>query len=1019
MQHPLSQISIAEAAQYASQYYGFSGTLRKLPGEVDFNFHLESKDGQEYTLKISRPETPIAEIDFQLNILEHLSKTAIPLEIPQTIPTLTGENYVQLDQQQFIRLQKWVPGRMLSEVNPRSPQVLDNWGKTAALFSKHLADFDHPTAHRFYKWNPSEVGASKKYRSYIQDPKEQNIADYFWNLFDEKALPHLPSLRKSVNYNDAHEHNLLCNQDPLDPQITGVIDFGDALYTETINELAIACAYAGMFLPDPLLGFAQVLKAYHSIFPVEEKELAVLFPLIAARLLLSVSNAALKKHEEPNNSYLLISEKPAWDLLKKMHQISPAFAHYTFRQSCGLVPCPIQTNFQHWVKQNQKTFTALLDFNQKEIGSIDLSVGSPDLGNNANFNTIKNFQKTVTRFLEDQQIDIALGGYLEHRPIYTTDAYLVEGNSGAQWRTLHLGLDAWAPAGTAIFAPLDAKVHSFQNNDVDGDYGPTIILEHRVTEGLTFFTLYGHLSLDSLTGLQEGMSIRKGQKIAEIGPAPINGNWPPHLHFQILLDPLDKRGDFPGVAFPEETEVWKSICPDPSPFFPSFSKNKKSKSAQDILQSRKNHLGKSLSISYQKPLHIVRAFQQYLYDQTGRRFLDTANNVPHVGHQHPRVVQAAQQQIGLLNTNTRYLHENIIQFAESLVATFPPELSVVHFVNSGSEANELAMRMATATTGQKDMVAIEVGYHGNTAACIDVSSYKFDGKGGAGAPPHTHIVPLPDVYRGRYRDPKTAGKKYAATIETAIKKIQSTGRNISGFLCESIISCGGQIVLPKGFLKEAYRHVRAAGGVCIADEVQVGFGRVGEKFWAFELQEVVPDIVTLGKPIGNGHPLAAVVTTQKIAQDFANGMEYFNTFGGNPVSCAIGQRVLEIVQEEGLQTHALVIEELLKEGLYQLQKRFPIIGDIRGHGLFLGIELVKNLETLEPAAAATSYLANRMRERGILMGTDGPFHNVLKIKPPMCFDASNVDFLLENLELVLQEDFMRQEAPVLKEKNIG
>ena len=427
---------------------------------------------------------------------------------------------------------------------------------------------------------------------------------------------------------------------------------------------------------------------------------------------------------------------------------------------------------------------------------------------------------------------------------------------------------------------------------------------------------------------------------------------------------------------------------------------------ENILNSRRKNLGRSLSISYQKPLHIVRGYGQYLYDSNGRRYLDTANNVAHVGHQHPRVVRAAKRQIEVLNTNTRYLHENIVLFAEELLATFPPELSVVHFVNSGSEANELAMRMAEAYSGQKDMVAVEVGYHGNTARCIDVSSYKFDGKGGKGAPPTTQIVPIPDSFRGIYRGENTGGK-YAEHVLKAIEKIQAQGRNVGGFICESILSCGGQVVLPEGYLKKAYQHIRAAGGVCIADEVQVGFGRVGEKFWGFELQNVVPDIVTMGKPIGNGHPLAAVVTTAEVAEKFANGMEFFNTFGGNPVSCAIGREVLQIVKDENLQQHAFEIGEYLKKGLKDLQTRFPIIGDVRGHGLFLGFELIKNPETLEPAAEAAIYLANRMRERGILMSTDGPFHNVLKIKPPMCFDRGNVEFLMENLQRVLGEDFLR------------
>ena len=638
---------------------------------------------------------------------------------------------------------------------------------------------------------------------------------------------------------------------------------------------------------------------------------------------------------------------------------------------------------------------------------LDLSVGSLDLGNNDNFTSIPNFQKTITRLLEDKNAEIGLGGYGEVRPFYTTDAYQVEGNAGAQWRTVHLGLDVWAPHETAVFAPLAGTVHSVQNNAGDRDYGPTIILEHRVTTELTFFTLYGHLSISSLAGIAKGMAVQKGQQIATIGPAPENGNWPPHLHFQVILDMLGKAGDFPGVAFPKEAETWLSISPDPLPFFPKTPPPPQQQTAEKILDIRKKNIGKSLSISYQHPLHIVRGFGQYLYDTSGRRYLDTVNNVAHVGHQHPRVVRAAQRQIAVLNTNTRYLHENIALFAEELLETFPPELSVPHFVNSGSEANELALRMVKACTGQKDMVAIEVGYHGNTGACIEVSSYKFAGKGGQGAPPHTQIIPLPDTFRGLYRDDKIAGKAYAAHISTAIENVAAAGRNIGGFICESIVSCGGQIVLPEGYLREAYRLVRAAGGLCIADEVQVGFGRVGHHFWGFELQGVMPDIVTMGKPIGNGHPLAAVVTTQKVADAFANGMEYFNTFGGNPVSCAIGREVLKIIKEEGLQQRALEVGDHLTKGLKELQTRHPIIGDVRGSGLFLGFELVKNGAALLPATEAAAYLANRMRERGILMSTDGPFNNVLKLKPPMCFDESNADFLLANLERVLGEDFVR------------
>lgn len=1001
-------ISKKLAADFAWKYYQLKGEIKSLPGEADFNFYLKCEDQKEYTLKISPPNTEPSAIEFQAAIMNHLAASKIQLEIPEVIQTTDGKDYIELENQQFIRLQKWVSGRMLSEVNPRAASLLYSWGKTCGLLSQHLSGFDHPATHRFYKWNPSETLFSKKNRPYFQNEEELEIADYCWNLFETKALPYLPPLRKSVNYNDAHEHNLLANSDYKNPQITGVIDFGDALYTQTINELAIACAYACMYVPDPLQAATEVVKGYHEIFPLTEKELAVLFPLIGARLMITVASAALNKHKEPNNEYLVISEKPAWDLLKKWRTIPPSLAHYSFRHACGLEPCPTNSVFQNWAKENKKHFAPIIDFQGKQITPFDLSVGSSDLGNNANFDNIPNFLKTITRLLEDKNADIGIGGYAEIRPIYTTDAYKVEGNEGAQWRTVHLGIDVWTEAETPIFAPIDGKVHSFQNNAADRDYGATIILEHTISADLTFYTLYGHLSLKSLEGLEKGMIFKKGQAIATIGPPPENGNWPPHLHFQIILDMLEKEGDFPGVAFPNEKETWTSISPDPACFFPNFSKPNQPKPIAEILHSRQENLGKSLSISYQEPLHIVRGYMQYLYDISGRRYLDMVNNVPHVGHQNPRVVKAAQKQIGILNTNTRYLHENVILFAEELLATLPPELSVVHFVNSGSEANELAFRMVESYTNQKDMIAVEVGYHGNTSGCVAVSSYKFDGKGGKGAPPNTHIVPIPDTYRGIYKEESSAGKKYAAHVDKAIKKIQAEGRNIGGFICESILSCGGQVILPEGYLSAVYQQIHEAGGLCIADEVQVGFGRVGEKFWGFELQNVIPDIVTLGKPIGNGHPLAAVVTTQEVATAFANGMEYFNTFGGNPVSCAIGRAVLKIIQEEKLQANALEVGNYLKKGLMRLQTQFPIIGDVRGHGLFLGFELIKNQETLAPAAEAAAHLVNRLRERGILLSTDGPFYNVLKIKPPMCFNKKNADFFLENLEKVLGEDFFQK-----------
>jgi 4-aminobutyrate aminotransferase-like enzyme/Ser/Thr protein kinase RdoA (MazF antagonist) len=410
------------------------------------------------------------------------------------------------------------------------------------------------------------------------------------------------------------------------------------------------------------------------------------------------------------------------------------------------------------------------------------------------------------------------------------------------------------------------------------------------------------------------------------------------------------------------------------------------RSRTDLLAARRAHLGPSLSVSYREPLHVTHGWRSRLFSADGRGYLDCVNNVAHVGHSHPQVNEAATGQMAALNTNTRYLHDNLVEYIERLTATLPPPLGVVFLVCSGSEANELALRLARARTGRDRVVVVDTAYHGNTNALIDISPYKFNGPGGRGKPAHVQVVPTPDVYRGGFR---------------GAEDIRDAAQGVGAFFCESALSCAGQIILPAGYLRDAFNIVREAGGVCVADEVQTGFGRAGSHFWMFETQGVVPDIVTLGKPIGNGHPMGAVITTREIADSFANGMEYFNTFGGNPVSCAVGLAVLDVIREEGLQENAREVGGYLLERLRELHDRHAIVGDVRGEGLFLGIEFVRDRETKEPAAREASEIVERMKDRGILLSTDGRWHNVIKIKPPLVFSRADADLLVRGLEGVL------------------
>lgn len=1007
MKYSTLQVTTNQAEQILQQLFGIKGKASPLPGEIDFNFRIKTKHGDGYILKISRPDEHINYLEYQQQLLEYVEKNGKNLIAPRVIRDKEGNDISEIidenNTRRKVRLLSWISGRVWSSVNPQLDRLRYSLGEQCGLLTSALQGFDHPEAHRKFVWDIAQSLWTKEHL-HLFEGEEKDIISFFQNRF-ETIQDSYATLRKLVVHNDANDNNIIVSENLIHPKVKAAIDYGDAIYTHIINDVAITCAYAIMNHNNPLEAALPILQGYHATFPLKEDEIKYLYVAIAMRLVISVTKSAINKIKEPDNTYLLISEKPAWEVLKKWKQISEEYAHYSFRNTCGYPAHPNEKAFSVWAENNNYSLSELFPTVQKnEVCLLDLSVSSKWVGHQQEFNDLDLFQFKVDRLQKENPDKIIAGGYLEPRALYTSTTYDKTGNSGRESRTVHLGVDFWIPANTAVHAILDGEVVTTFNHAGDKNYGGLIILKHQ-TSSLEFYTLYGHLTVDSTIQKQPGDRIKKGECIGYLGDPTQNGNWAPHLHFQIMLSMLDYIVDFPGVAYYNQIAVWKGLCPDPNSLFKLESLNSQSSTTnEELISYRKKHLGKSLSLQYKVPIKMVRGSGQYLIDQYGKKYLDTVNNVAHVGHENYAVVKAGQEQMALINTNSRYLHDNINQLAKELIETLPPELNVLHFVNSGSEANELAIRMVKAVTGQRDIIVSEVGYHGNTNMCIDISSYKFDGNGGHGAPEHTHIFPLPDAYRGKYRGENT-GEQYALEVQNCIDEVHKKGRKIGAFIIEPIISCGGQIELPDGFLPKAYEYTRAAGGLCISDEVQVGCGRVGKTFWGFQLYGVTPDIITIGKPLGNGHPLAAVVCTQEVANKFANGMEYFNTFGGNPVSSAIGAAVLKTVKRENLQSHALEIGEFLKEELQKLAIKYPIIGDVRGQGLFLGFELVDN--NMNPLADHADYLANRIKDHGILMSTDGPDHNVLKIKPPIIFTKENAEELIFYLDTVFAEDFMQ------------
>jgi 4-aminobutyrate aminotransferase-like enzyme/Ser/Thr protein kinase RdoA (MazF antagonist) len=764
--NPASDTTEQMIRQFLEVSYDICGGIERLAGEND-NYLVTSDDGTRYVLKLADENTSTGMIEIEHLAVERLVDAGLGVSLPRVVTTRTGDVQacMMTQNRQDIRgrLLTFVTGTAWCKDLPASAERFAHLGQTIARMNRAMAFVVHPETCRTHVWDLARADQHRKNIKIIQDLDRRQILEWVFHLFAAIAKPAFPGLPHSLIHGDINDDNILVEHG----RVCGVLDFGDCLENPTVCDLAIALAYHTLDEDNPLEAAARVIGGYHQIRPLSEAELSVLFPLMCARLAVSVIISSKRREIDPHRESWFVSEERAWKNLDLFRTIGPA------------------------------------------------------------------------------QAAIILAG-------------------------------------------------------------------------------------------------------------------------QIDLEPYRDRGAGPG----------------------------------ELVRERARVMAPCLSISYETPLKIIRGQGQYLYDYNGRPFLDFYNNVCHVGHCHPKVVEAGQRQMGILNTNTRYLYDGLTAYAQRLCETLPAPLDTCFFVNSGSEANELALRIARTITGRTDMLVVANAYHGHTNAMIDISPYKFMGSGGNGTPePWVHVVPVADPYRGKYKGmEEDAGIAYGNEIGTVLDTLD---RPPAGFISESLLSCGGQVIPPSGYFRTAFAHVRNRGGLCIVDEVQTGFGRVGTHFWGFEMQEVVPDIVVMGKPIGNGHPMSAVVTTREIADAFANGMEFFSTFGGNPVSCAIGMAVLDVIEEEGLQAHALAVGTHLLKGLGLLKDRHPIIGDVRGTGLFLGIELVKDRNTLQPAARKAAEVVNRMKNRGILLGTDGPFHNVIKIKPPMVVTRDDADMFVRVLDDIL------------------
>ena len=994
--------SLDAAAALLAEHYGLSGTLSPLASERDQNFKVETAEGT-FILKIVNAAEPQVESDFQTAMLAHLGTHAGDLPVPHIRPTLSGDSLARVTGSQGldhrIRLVSWIEGRPLAET-ARSDAALNSLGHMLGRFDAALKGFIHPGALRDLDWDIRKAGRSAGRLHHIAVAGDRALLERFLQRF-ETLGPRLATLRAAVIHNDANDWNVLVDAQDAD-RICGLIDLGDALHAPVIAEVAIAAAYAGLDHADPIGAAAEIARGFHAEYPLLEEEINLLYDLIAIRLVTSVTMSASRRSHTDDNPYLAISERPAWELLRKLDRMNPRFATAILRQACGFEAAPGARAVIDWIDRNRKSLKPLLERPAATYPAALVPYGDPThpMTVLSAAERPDEAQAIWEAYARENGVELGIGPFAEERTVYAGEMFSSRFIDGAR-RTRHLGFDLFMAAGTKVFSPLAATVVSVEIEKDPLGYGCLIALRHEPEGCPPFISLWGHLAHEAMQRLKAGDRLEAGALVGHMGASTENGGWAPHLHLQLSTDTHLSATEILGVGEPRYLDVWAELFPDARTFAGIAREffERQGRSHEDIVKLRRELLLPNLSISYEKPIKFVRGEGVWLIDDSGRAYLDCFNNVCHIGHAHPVVVEAMAKQAATLNTNTRYLHDNIVAYAERLTATLPKELTVAGFVNSGSEANGLALRMMRAHTGRENAITLDWSYHGTSQELIDISPYKFRRKGGKGQKPHIHVAAVPDSYHAPSDWPiEEHGKRFAESVAEQIAVMKARGEGPGFFIAESIPSVAGQVFLPEGYLREVYRLVREAGGVCIADEVQVGFGRVGRHWWAFETQGVVPDIVTMGKPIGDGHPLAAVVTTREITDSFDNGMEYFNTFGGNPVSCAVGLAVLDVIESQDLRSNALATGNYLMDAFRDMQKRYETIGDVRGLGLFLGIELVTDRKTRLPATEFARAVSNGARRRGVLMGTEGPHDNVLKMRPPMIFSKRDADHLIAVLE---------------------
>ncbi|MGV9801409.1 aminotransferase [Mycobacterium sp. NPDC003449] len=965
---PAPRVSEAQAAALLDTHFGIAARVVPLGSQQDQNFLVSRGAEILGVLKIANPAFNETELTAQDLAAERIAAAEPGLRIAVPLPNRDGHTLTAvtglLDGTAHIKLLRHLPGGALLDAGYLRPSTVAELGALAGRVSAALAGFSHPGLDRILQWDP-------RYGAEVVDTLAAHVADaaHRDRLVDAardawaRIAPLAAALPRQAVHLDLTDANVIVSRGPggvAHPD--GIIDFGDLTDSWAVGELAITMSSV---LHHPGAGPTSVLpgiRAFHAIRPLAAVEAEALWPLLVLRTAVLIVSSAQQAALDPDNDYVTEQSDGEWRMFEQATSVPVEVMTELIKAELGLGSAPAA------IPAAVPMIAGLTD---DAVATLDLAATSDAL--DAAFLpggwTRADAEDEIARAALCSGARVVVTRYGQPRP---TRAPALSQDEPAVVPT---GISVWAAEAVTLTAPFDGAV-------VEPGADPLTL------RGLEYELTLTGVGPDPVSG-----TVAAGDRLAGIEPGH---------RVELAVRPLGAPAA-PPLTTPALAAGWLALSRDPRPLLGLAALAPEPADADaDLIARRDRAFAPVQEFYYRKPPRIERGWRHFLVSTSGRCYLDMVNNVTVLGHAHPRVAEAAGRQLRKLNTNSRFNYAAVVEFSERLAALLPDPLDTVFLVNSGSEASDLALRLAIAAAGRPDVVAMREAYHGWTYGTDAVSTSTADNPNALTTRPDwVHTVESPNSFRGKYRGDDA--DRYTTEAVAQIDGLIAEGRAPAAFICETVYGNAGGMALPDGYLARIYAAVRAAGGYAVADEVQVGYGRLGEWFWGFQQQDVVPDIVSMAKSTGNGYPLGAVVTTRAVAEAFRREGYFFSSTGGSPLSCAIGMTVLDVLADEGLQRNASHVGTHLRSRLLALADTHPIIGTVHGAGLYLGVEMVRDPVTLAPATEETALICDRMLELGVIIQPTGDHQNILKTKPPLCIDVRAADFYVDALDRVLTE----------------